>query len=199
MVKTHLQVIDELKGYASPKARLTRLIRSGQLIQLKRGLFADNSAVSVRVVAAALYGPSYISFEFALAAAGLIPERVAVISSASFKKNKNKIFRTPLGEFCYYHIPSGVYPYGVTIEAEDGASYLIAQPEKALCDTVYKIRGITSIKAVKSLLLDDMRIDYEALAKLDRNFIYWIAPRYHRRAVTALAAWFTKEFGKELP
>jgi phage terminase large subunit-like protein len=193
MLKSHILVMDELKNYASPKARLTRLIKSGELIQLRRGLFTDTPAISRRVVAAALYGPSYISFEYALGAAGLIPERVMTICSASFNKNKDKVFHTPLGEFRYYYLPAAVYPYGITMEEEDGASYLVAEPEKALCDMVYKVHGVTSVTAINSLLLEDWRIDYDDLAKLDRDFIRWIAPRYRKRALNALAAWFEKE------
>ncbi|GHT95939.1 hypothetical protein FACS1894141_5430 [Spirochaetia bacterium] len=193
MVKSHMSVTDELKDYASPKARLTRLLKSGRLIQLRRGLFADTAAVSRRVIASALYGPSYISFEYALAAAGLIPERVTTVSSASFNKNKDKVFRTPLGEFRYYYLPAAVYPYGITMEEEDGASYLIASPEKTLCDMVYKTPDIITVKAMNDLLLEDWRIGMDALDKLDADFIRWIAPLYRRRAVLALSAWFTKK------
>ncbi|GHV07534.1 hypothetical protein FACS189485_18010 [Spirochaetia bacterium] len=193
MVKSHMSVMDELKGYASPKARLTRLLKSGRLIQLRRGLFADNAVVSRRVIASALYGPSYISFEYALAAAGLIPERVTTVSSASFNKNKDKVFRNPLGEFRYYYLPAAVYPYGITMEEENGSSYLIASPEKALCDTIYKAPDIITVKAMNALLLENLRINMDALDKLDADFIRWIAPLYRRRAVLALSAWFTKK------
>jgi phage terminase large subunit-like protein len=186
-------VMDELRSYASPKARLTRLLKSGQLIQLRRGLFTDDPAVSRRVLAAVLYGPSYISFEYVLAAAALIPERVTVMRSASFNKNKDKVFRTPLGEFRYLYLPPAVYPYGITMEEENGYSYLIATPEKALCDLVYKVPGIASVGAMNELLLEDWRVDPDGLAALDRDFIRWIAPRYRRKSVLALAAWFTKE------
>lgn len=97
MLKTHLMVMDELKNYASPKARLTRMLKSGELVQIRRGLFLDNTHISPRVLAPVIYGPSYISFQYALSGASLIPERVPVITSATFNKNKDKLFRTPLG------------------------------------------------------------------------------------------------------
>ncbi|GHV82607.1 hypothetical protein AGMMS49991_11650 [Spirochaetia bacterium] len=193
MVKSHILVMDELKDYASPKARLTRLLKSGRLIQLRRGLFTDNVDVSKRVIASALYGPSYISFEYALAASGLIPERVSTLSSASFNKGKGKVFRTPLGEFRYHDIPATAYPYGITMEKENGSSYIIAAAEKALCDMVYKVPDIISIKDMNNLLLENWRIDMEALLLLDAEFIRWIAPLYRRRPVIALSSWFTKK------
>jgi phage terminase large subunit-like protein len=191
VVKTHLMVMNELKDYASPRARLTRLLKSGKLIQLRRGLFVDTPSMSRRVIAPILYGPSYISFQYALAA--LIPERTPVISSASFYKNKNKVFHTPLGEYRYYYLPSAVYPYGITMEMEDGAAYLIATPEKALCDMVYKTPDITSIAAMNKLLIENWRIERDDLLKLDYEFIEWIAPRYRRKSLNALSSWFRRE------
>jgi phage terminase large subunit-like protein len=186
-------LMDELKEYTSPKSRLTRLVKSGKLIQLRRGLFVDTLATSQRVIAPVLYGPSYISFQYVLAAAALIPERTTVISSASFNKNKNKVFRTPLGEYRYYYLPSAVYPYGITMEMEDDAAYLIATPEKALCDLVYKTPDITTIASMNELLIENWRIERDDLLKLDYEFIKWIAPMYHRKSLNALSAWFTKE------
>ncbi|GHT62619.1 hypothetical protein FACS1894109_21490 [Spirochaetia bacterium] len=201
MLKTHEMIMDELKGYASPHARLTRMLKSGTLVQLRRGLFvdnparlpADNMAVSRRGIAAALYGPSYISFQYALAAAGLIPDRVSVLTSATYNKNKDKLFRTPLGEFRYLYLPAAVYPYGITMEEEDGMSYLIATPEKALCDMVYKTPTVTTLTGINALLLEDWRMDRDELVKLDREFIQRIAPQYHKKSLAALAAWFAKE------
>ena len=39
MYKDHATLMHELKDYASPKARLTRMIRSGEVIQVRRGIF----------------------------------------------------------------------------------------------------------------------------------------------------------------
>ena len=192
MIKTSLMIAEELHDYASPKARQTRMIKSGQLIQIRRGLFVDDVSTSPRVLAAVLYGPSYISFQFALASYGLIPERVAVLTSAVFNKNKDKVFRTPLGEFRYLYLPSAVYPYGIRQEEQDGASYLIATPEKALCDALYKVPPVTSVAEMDDLLLENWRMDRDELMKLDRDFIAWIAPRYRRKSLNALVAWFQK-------
>lgn len=198
MIKTHLAVMDELRGYASPKARLTRLLKSGKLVQVRRGLFVDDSAISRRVLAPVIYGPSYISFQYALSAAGLIPERVEVITSASYNKNRDKVYRTSLGEYRYLYLPPAVYPYGIRMEEEEeeeGMSYLIATAEKALCDAVYKVPSVTTVDAVRTLLLDDWRMEREDLRKLDRDFIRWIAPMYRRKSLTAFAVWIEKEGG----
>jgi hypothetical protein len=193
MIKTHLMVMEELKEYASPKARLTRMLKSGGLIQVRRGLFVDDPATSRKALAPVIYGPSYISFQYVLAACGLIPERVTVITSATFNKNKDKVFQTALGEYRYMYMPGAVYPYGITQEVEDGMSYLIATPEKALCDAVYKNPGVTSTDDMDTLLREDWRMDMDLLATLDAGFISWIAPLYRRKSVATLAAWFQRE------
>ena len=52
MIKAGIGLMDELKGYSSPKSKITRLIRSGELIQLRRGLFFDTteSEYSTKVI-----------------------------------------------------------------------------------------------------------------------------------------------------
>ncbi|OHE62708.1 MAG: hypothetical protein A2Z99_20735 [Treponema sp. GWB1_62_6] len=196
MIKAHLAVIDDLKNYASPKARLTRMLKAGTLVKVRRGLFVDDAPQSRRTLAPVIYGSSYISFQYALAVYGLIPERVQVVTSASFNKNRDKLFRTPLGEYRYLYLPVSVYPHGLHLEEEDGASYLIASAEKALCDTVYKAPKITAVDEMEPFLLDDMRMEKESLRALDHEFIDWIAPMYRRKSLLALAAWFRKEDGK---
>ncbi len=138
MIRDHLAVMDELKTYASPKARLTRMLKAGTIIQIKRGLFVDNLGESPRAVAAVLYGPSYLSFEYGLYAHNIIPEKVFVFTSASYGKNKDKQYQTPLGSFSYHSIPVRAYPFGIQRHEIDNSSYLLASPEKALCDSVYK-------------------------------------------------------------
>lgn len=193
MIKTHQGIMDDLADYASPKARLTRLIQSGALIQVRRGLFVEDGDVSRRALASAIYGPSYISFQYALAAYGLIPERVEAVTSASYGKNRDKLFRTPLGEYRYLYLPASAYPYGLTQAEDEGAKYIIATAEKALCDAVYKVAAAKSHALVQKLLLEEWRIEKDALRGFDRDFIRWIAPRYGRRSVASLAAWLDEE------
>ena len=53
------------------------------------------------LLAGSIYGPSYISFEFALSYYGLIPEAVHVVTCASFEKKKKKTYDTIFGTFTY--------------------------------------------------------------------------------------------------
>jgi predicted transcriptional regulator of viral defense system len=195
MPKDHLTLMHELRDYASPKARLTRMIKAGEVVQVRRGLFVDpkETGQSLKSLASIIYGPSYISFEYALALHGLIPERVPAITSATYHKNKNRRFHTPLGDFYYYYLPAAVFPYGVTLGSEDGGNYLIATPEKALCDTLYKTRGVTGFKALSALLFKDWRMEREAVLSLDRADILFLAPLYGKPLLRLLPKWLERE------
>ena len=195
MPKDHVTLMHELRDYASPKARLTRMIKSGDVIQVRRGIFLEGkeTGYSLKSLASVIYGPSYISFEYALAHYGLIPERVHAVTSAVYNKNKNRRFHTPLGDFYYYYLPASVFPYGVALGEENGQSYLIATPEKALCDTLYKTRGIGSVKALKALLFEDWRMEREAVLSLDREGILFLAPLYRKKIFRLLLKWLAGE------
>jgi len=193
VIFTHTDIMNQLSGFASPRSKLTRLLKEEALIKIRRGLFVDDPGTSQRVLAPVIYGPSYISFHYALAAAGLIPEQVKIVTSASYGKNKNKVFRTPLGEFHYWYIPPAVYPHGITLQEDSGTSYLIATPEKALCDSIYKMRTVTSIKDITELLIEDWRIEKSDLLQLDYTFIQWLAPIYKTKSLNALSRWYTQE------
>ena len=195
MPKDHPTLMHELRGYASPKARLTRMIKSGEVVQVRRGLFLDakEAVRSLKSLASVIYGPSYISFEYALAHHGLIPERVQAVTSATYHKNKNRHFHTPLGDFYYYYLPAAVFPYGVALASENGENYLMATPEKALCDTLYKTRGVTGLKAIGTLLLEDWRMEREAILSLDRADLLFLAPLYGKPLLRLLPKWLAKE------
>jgi hypothetical protein len=193
MIKSHMAIMDELKSYASPKSKLTRMIKSGDLIQIRRGLYVDDRYTPLRSLAPVVYGPSYISFQSALAIWNLIPERVNVMICASFNKNKDKVYHTPLGEFRYLYLPNKVYPYGIQLEKLDGMGYLVASPEKALCDMVYKEPSLLDVDEMEAYLLENLRIERERLLQLDHDFISWIAPRYRRKSLITLAQWFDRQ------
>ena len=192
----YLYIMDSLKQYASPKAKLTYMIKSGKIIRVKRGIYiyADDSSVSLKTLANKIYGPSYISFEYALAYYGLIPERVQIVTSASMGKNKSKLFQTPVGDFSYQSINCSVYPYGVTRVEENGSPFLMASKEKALCDFLSKSGKSPGIKSLARLLYDDYRLDEDALGLLSVNDVEFLVPMY-RKKIVALLPKFLKKGG----
>ena len=50
MFKSHLQLVEELKQYSSPKSKITRMINSKEIIQIKRGINVGASLLSGKVI-----------------------------------------------------------------------------------------------------------------------------------------------------
>ena len=96
---------DELRGYANPLAKISRMMRSGELTPLIKGLYETDAAVPGHYLAGIIYGPSYLSFEFALAWHGLIPEAVYSYTSATCGKGRKKRYDTAFGTFLFRDIP----------------------------------------------------------------------------------------------
>jgi predicted transcriptional regulator of viral defense system len=173
-------LLEEFADYKSPKAKITNLIKSGEVIKVKRDLFVTGifSKANVNILANIIYNPSYISFEYALNYYGLIPERVDVITSATFNKNKNRVYETGFGIFEYRYMSKSVYPYGIDRVEENGEPFLIASKEKALCDTLSKIRSVESVKKISYLLFEDLRIDKDQIQSLNTEDIKFYSEIY---------------------
>ncbi len=176
---------DFLKEYSHPGFKAHMMVKEGKLIRLKRGWFCVNPKYSKKsinhgVVANVLYeGPSYVSIESALSYYGLIPERT--MGMTSVVTGRSKTFRTPIGWFSYKSIPEDLFPIGV--RSVDG--YLMASPEKALCDYLYtrKDLRIYSPKTLASYLEEDVRFDFDSFAKHDPQIFAAYAACGHKAAL----------------
>lgn len=162
-----------LSDYDSPKDKLAYSVSQGQLLRLKRDLYCVASKItgerfSLPLIANHLYGPSYVSLETALSYYQLIPERVACTQSVVSKRAKR--FTSPLGLFTYQTVPADYYPIGVRQELVGNRfAFLIASPEKALCDLLLmrsRLR-LTSARAMQAFLQEEMRIDLSELKNPD--------------------------------
>lgn len=192
MLKTTGMILEELHQYASPADKLSRLVKQGKYIPIVKGLYETNHTVPGYLLAGSIYGPSYLSFEFALAYYGLIPEAVYTFTSATFEKKKKKIFKTAFGVFTYRDIPAPAYSYGVNIRVEGAYSYIIASPEKTLCDQLYKVEGVKNYQELGHLLWDDLRIDEQELQKLNVADVSMLAQKYGSTNVRKLSRWLEK-------
>ena len=187
-------LIDALKGLAYPRNRINDLLRQGIIIRVKKGLyvFGDKHRkypYSKELLANLIYGPSYVSLDYALAYHGLIPERVEALTSVT--PNRSRRFATPVGLFIYRQIPSRAYEVGmVRVEADHDQAFLIASPEKALADKIVSVRGapIVSAAEMSRFLEEDLRIDAEAVRALSAERIDDYAGRYRSRRLRLLSA-----------
>ena len=178
----------KFQGYTDIKGKIRREVQAGRLIPVARGLYETDQTISGKYLAGRIYGPSYLSFDFALYVYSLIPEAVYnTYTSATFDKRKTKKYQNLFGVFTYRDIPTEVYPLGVLIVEENGYSYQIATPEKALCDKLYTISPVSNLTELKELLFDDLRIDEDEFEKLDQNTLETLAPLYHSTNLNLLA------------
>ena len=83
MIFSASMLSQKLNNYSDPAGRIMRMKKSGEIISLVRGLYQDDKTVPAYLMAGAIYGPSYISFEYALSYYGLIPETVYTVTSAA--------------------------------------------------------------------------------------------------------------------
>ena len=186
-------LLDGLKEYSRPRDKITNMLRKKMLIRVKKGIYVFGETYargpfSREVLANMMYGPSYVSLDYALHYYGLIPERVEAVTSVTCGRSRR--FSTPVGLFLYRMIPMKAYQIGMDrVEIERGRSFLMATPEKALADKVREDRGtgIRTQEEMRSYLLDHLRIDPEGLRKLRPDRLAAIAERYHSRKIRQLA------------
>lgn len=176
-----------LKSLKKPGDKVMSLIAEGKIIRLKNGLyvFGENwrrTPLSLEVIANLLYGPSCISFEYALTRYGLIAERSLVITSLAV--GKTKAFQTPLGLFEYRAIDREKFKIGIEYRdlGEEGG-YLIASKEKALADLVYRTPGIRTVEHLRHYLFEEMRMDEGMFRELDKEKLRQIAKAYKKRSI----------------
>ena len=179
-ISRHL-ILELLSGYQCPNDKISELIKSKELISIRRGLYIigpklDLPSPEPFLIANHLRGPSYVSLESALSYWNIIPERVYEISSVTIKTSK--VFKTPVGRFSFQQLKTPYYSYGIkNIKYSPKQTMLVASPEKALCDKVVLTPKINlrSIKQTKDFLMEDLRMDSEILSSLDTEVMeLWI-------------------------
>ena len=88
MIKTTNMILAELSSYTNPKAKLSRLVKEGTYIQIVRGLYETDRGVPRHLLAGSIYGPSYISFAYALGFYGMIPEAAMRLQVLRLKRER---------------------------------------------------------------------------------------------------------------
>ncbi len=186
----YLYIMGCLSSYKQPRDKLTKLLKTNKLIRVKKGIYIfgeeyRNRPYSLEILANLLYGPSYISFEYALSYYNLIPEKVVRVTCASNKRKKE--FSTPVGNFIYYYVAPSKYPIGIAIESiDENSHFLIATKEKALADYLSKIKPFKTKKDLYQYLVESMRIDPKELGKFKVSLSEELSKIYKNKNVNLL-------------
>ncbi|KZK74213.1 MAG: hypothetical protein A3K90_02760 [Pelodictyon luteolum] len=128
--------------------------------------------ISLPLVANLIYGPSYVSMDYAMHHYGIIPELVVEVTSMTTKRGK--MFDLPLGMYSYTHSPLELYAIGIDrVENADHTGYLMASPEKALCDKLLFTRNLNvgTMCGMRELLFDDLSVDDDSLVRFNPEVI----------------------------
>lgn len=175
--------------------KLGLLERDGDIIRLKRGLYVCSEAItkkvlSLELIANRLLTPSYVSMSTALRYYGLIPEAVYVTQSMTTKEPRE--YETPVGRFVYTRMKRNTFNIGVRNVEENGYSFLIATPEKALCDLIANTPSLflRYRKDALAYLEEDIRFDMDAFYKFNPAiFQQYIA--VHGKKMTSISTILT--------
>jgi hypothetical protein len=178
---TRQLVLDRLKDYQRPNDKISELIKSGVLEQVKNGLYVPGPKSKMArpepfLVANHLRGPSYVSLDSALSHWGMIPERVYEVTSLTTKASRT--YKTPYGRFSFFHGPLPYYSFGIrSVSLTSRQRIMIASPEKALCDKIIQTSGVLlrSPRDVQEFLVEDLRMDEDLLMQLNiKEITSWI-------------------------
>ena len=121
MVKTTKMLLRELSEYNDPFGKINRLLKAYELFLLKKGFYETDKTKPGYLFAPVIYGPSYLSFDYA---------------------------------------------------------YMMATPEKAICDKLYTLSPVSSINEMTQLLFDNLRIDETEFQRLNTKTLEELSELY---------------------
>ncbi len=136
-------------------------LETGRLKKVHKGVYVvgELDEISSFEVAQKLITPSYVSYYTALAAHGIIFQLYSSIHSMALQSKQLNIF-SKNEKFVYHKLKEKVFYNSLGIE--DRTKYLIAGPERAVCDSLY----LTSDLAFDSLKM----IDFDLLKKVSKIY-----------------------------
>jgi hypothetical protein len=189
-----------LSEYQKPRDLLTRLLRQGKVVRIRKGLYLFGDLYRRRpipheVLANLIYGPSVISLDYALSYYGLIPERVYEFTSIT--TGRSRVFQTPVGRYSYQQVSPPRMAIGAIQIKQETGNWLTCDPLKALADKVSIDRRFrpTSKSNYPDYLFADLRIDEEILEKFyDKQELLNIQEQFGSRKISWLVEYLINKY-----
>ena len=150
--------------------QLSRWVKSGKLIQLRRGLYVLSEPYRKTqphpfYLANKLQRGSYVSLQSALEYYGLIPEYVPAVTSVTIRRSQT--LATPLGDFIFRHVKKEFFSDYVQIDMGGEQLAFVATPEKSLLDLLYLTPGSDNPSYLRELRLQNLEnLNIERLKSL---------------------------------
>ena len=165
--------------------QLSRWMAQGKVIGLRRGMYAlgathRHAPVHPAALANQLCQPSYLSGLWALGFYDLIPERVVWLTSVTPRPPQR--FENPFGLFEYRSLKQEFF-FGYRTASQGGASFRVADPEKALLDHWHLTPGEWTLERMEGM-------HYQNAERIDRTLLTDQAKRFNSpRLNRALGTW----------
>jgi len=182
------------------RALVHRAVQHREVLRLKPGLYClasdyRKSHPHPFVVASALHSPSHISLESALSHHQLIPEGVYQVSSVTVQRSRS--YKTPLGMFTFYRVPSDRPRAGVRAEKLGKDTWaFVASPLRAIADLIYLRKDLSWSRDGVGFLIDSMRIDEDDVLGLPTDDFGEIHDSIQNRRTQRFLAGLHKEIGQ---
>jgi predicted transcriptional regulator of viral defense system len=150
--------------------QLSRWVKSGKLIQIRRGLYMLAEPYrKIRphpfYIANKIQRGSYVSLQSALEYYGLTPEYVPAVTSVTTRRTQT--FTTPLGNYIFRHVKKELFFDYVQLDMGGGQLAFVATPEKSLLDLLYLTPGSDNPSYLRELRLQNLEnLDIERLKAL---------------------------------
>ena len=188
---------DALSRYRKPRDKITQLLSNGTIIRIRKGLYCFGNtfrreSIVREYLANLIYGPSYVSLEFAMSYHSLIPERVETVTSVTTQRPRE--FFTPFGAFSYRKLNARRYSVGVALETAGAATFLMATVEKALADKVWTDKRFSGSRVAdfEEYLFDDLRVDPGAMDSFDMSRLEAIGSAYESTKIDNLVRYLKR-------
>jgi predicted transcriptional regulator of viral defense system len=155
------------------RVQLSRWVKSGRLIQVKRGAYVLSDEYSFRpadwnYIATFIHRPSYISLHSVLADHGMIPEHVPNITLVTTRRPKTTQLNKKI--LIYRHIKRELF-WGYEVRGEKNFPIFFAEPEKAVLDLFYFTSGEIGMPFIEEMRFQNMDIlDIEKFAEYAKRF-----------------------------
>jgi hypothetical protein len=157
--------------------RVRRMQATRELLTLRSGLYApaaawqsaqaspDQAKRYLEYLSGIVRSPSYVSLEYVLERASLIPESPFAVTCVTTKTPRT--YETPVGRFLYRSIRTDLFT-GYATFTYRGLETRIASPAKALFDILY-LRPFTTTAVMRAYLLETGRFNWDALRPTEKK------------------------------
>ena len=93
MIITNDVMKDKLKHYSNKNNKISRDVKNNEITRIIKGLYETEDDIEGYLIASTIYGPSYLSFNYALICHELIDGEIDRYTCATYGKKKKKRYQ----------------------------------------------------------------------------------------------------------